>query len=288
MDKRKLTSFSDDGAPGAGSVPPIGAPITEADLHAYVDDQLAPARRAEVEQFLDARPDERQRVEDWQQQNDMLAALLDPVLQEPLPLRLPLRREAKPMRWRALAAGLAIALLSAGTAWWARGAMDGEAARLAFARSPASFTGNATDLSGFAHRAAVAHVVYSPDLRRPVEVGADQEQALVAWLTKRMGTAVKPPQLQGLGYELVGGRLLPGDKGPVAQFMYAAPGGGRLTLYITQEIAGQDTAFHFGRDGPVNVFYWVDRNLGYALSAGVDRAELLRVSQAVYEQLTPR
>ena len=49
-------------------------------------------------------------------------------------------------------------------------------------------------LTGFAHRAAVAHVVYSPDVRRPVEVGADQEQALVTWLTKRMGTDVRPPR----------------------------------------------------------------------------------------------
>jgi anti-sigma factor RsiW len=288
MDKRKFTSFSGDGMPGFEGLPPVGSPITEADLHAYVDDQLTSARRVEVANYLEARPDERERVDDWQQQNHMLAALLDPVLKEPLPLRLPLKREATPMRWRAVAASLAIAVVSASSAWWARGSMDGEAARLAFAQSPAAFTGNATDLSGFAHRAAVAHVVYSPDLRRPVEVGADQEQALVTWLTKRMGTTVKPPLLQSVGYELIGGRLLPGDKGPVAQFMYAAGGGERLTLYVTHEIAGQDTAFHFGHDGPVNVFYWVDKNLGYALSAGVDRAELLRVSQAVYQQLTPR
>lgn len=110
----------------------------------------------------------------------------------------------------------------------------------------------------------------------------------MTWLTKRMGTAVRPPSLGSLGYELIGGRLLPGDKGPVAQFMYGAAGNQRLTLYVTREVQGQDnTAFKFGKDGPVNVFYWVQDHFGYAISAGADRPELMRVSQEVYRQLKP-
>ena len=85
--------------------------------------------------------------------------------------------------------------------------------------------------------------------------------------------------------ELIGGRLLPGDKGPVAQFMYGAAGGQRLTLYVTREVAGQDAAFRFGQDGPVNVFYWVDGQFGYAISAGAGRDELMKVSKEVYRQL---
>ena len=40
-------------------------------------------------------------------------------------------------------------------------------------------------------------------------------------------------------------------------------------------------AFRFGQDGPVSVFYWVDDRFGYALSAGADREELMKVSQEV-------
>ena len=257
------------------------SPITEADLHAYVDRQLPAARHLEVERFLAARPDELERIQDWQQQNEMLRGLLDPVLDEPLPLHLPLAAAATVWPWRGLAAAVLIAVVSAGAAWSVRGALDADAARLALANRS-----NGGDLTGFARRAAIAHVVYSPDVRRPVEVGADQEQALVTWLTKRLGTAVHPPALGVLGYELIGGRLLPGDQGPVAQFMYGAVGGQRLTLYVTREVAGQDMAFQFGRDGPVNVFYWGDDRFGYAISAGTDRDELLKVSQAVYEQLS--
>lgn len=271
-----------------------GSPITEADLHAYVDRQLTPERHAEVAQYLASRPDEMARVRDWQQQNDLLRGLLNPVLDAPLPSRLPLEPAATVIPWRGLAAGLAIALVSAGSSWFVRGSIDAEATRLALADSARSAPLSAsagTELSGFARRAAVAHVVYSPDVRRPVEVGADQEQQLVAWLSKRLGTEIKPPSLNAVGYELIGGRLLPGDSGPVAQFMYHDATGQRLTLYVTREapkLAGQsETAFRFGQDGPVKVFYWVDKNFGYAISGGAERQDLLRVSQEVHRQLAP-
>jgi anti-sigma factor RsiW len=296
-------------APGDGR-----PPVAEADLHAYADRRLPPARHAEVDAFLAAHPAERRRVDDWRAQNLALKRLLDPVRDEPLPLRLPLARpraaanDAAGGRWlrgpgRSLAAGLAIAVLCGGSAWWGRGAYDGRMQReAAVAAAP-----TAARLPGFAHRAAVAHAVYSPDARRPVEVGADQEQALVTWLTKRLGTAVRPPDLRALGYALVGGRLLPGERGPVAQFMFERAVGGiggiggasggaggrraeaeRLTLYVTREDAGRETAFRFGQDGPVNVFYWVDRDFGYALSSGAGRPELLRVAEAVHRQLEDR
>lgn len=265
------------------------APVTEADLHAYADGLLTADRRAAIEGFLDRHPDQRLRVEDWRTQNQALKQLLDPVLAEPLPLGIPLQRPMQTWPWRSMAAGVAIAVLSAGSAWWLRGAVDDNGRRMAAASSSVESTaGDANPLRGFAHRAAVAHVVYSPDVRRPVEVGAEQEQALVTWLTKRMGTSVRPPDLRSVGYSLIGGRLLPGDKGPVAQFMFDGTKGERLTLYVTREDAGRETAFRFGQDGPVNVFYWVDKDFGYAISAGADRQALLRVAESVYNQLGPR
>lgn len=266
-----------------------GAAITEADLHAYVDGQLSPDRRAQVERYLIARPEEGQRIREWQKHNDMLRSLLNPVLEEPVPLHLRRRPPAGASPWRSLAAGVVIAAASAGSAWIARGSIDAEAMRLALARPDRVVVPADSGLDGFAHLAAVAHVVYSPDVRRPVEVGADQEQQLVTWLSKRLGTAVRPPSLKSVGYELIGGRLLPGSSGPVAQFMYHDITGQRLTLYVTREVPKSEgepeVAFRFGRDGPVNVFYWIDKDVGYAISGGADREELLRVSQEVHRQL---
>lgn len=261
-------------------VPCSGSPITEADLHAYADGQLAPARHAEVDAFLAAHPQDQTRVADWQAQRRALHALLDPVLDEPLPLRLPLKAPSRQLPWRALAASVAIAAVSAGAAWTVRGAMDARHLQTVLATA-----GPDRAAGGYAQRAAIAHAVYAPDMGRPVEVSADNEKGLVTWLTKRMGAPVRAPSLSQVGYELVGGRLLPGGSGPVAQFMYGGADGQRLTLYVTREAAGGQTAFQFTQEGSVRVFYWVEGQFGYALSGAVSRDELQRVSQEVYKQL---
>ena len=273
------------------------SPITEADLHAWVDGHLAAERAREVEAYLAARPEEAHRVEAWRAQKQELRSLFDPVQDEPMPARL--LRAARPRTpWYAqrLAAAFAIAVVSGALGWSLRGGLQDGAPRLA-QQAPAT---GIVQASAFAQRAAIAHAVYSPDQRRPVEVDAAHEDQLVAWLSKRMGAPMKPPHLQTLGYALEGGRLLPGGKGPVAQFMYRDYAGAKLTLYVSNEIgdlnplgapkpsgtgANQDTAFRFAQEGGVNVFYWVDGTFGYALSAQADRAELARVSAEVYRQL---
>ena len=185
------------------ALPSMGSPIAEADLHAYADGQLAAARRAEVETFLAAHPQDRARVDAWQAQRQALRSLLDPVLDEPLPLRLPLAPPARAWPWRALAAGIAVAVFSGGAAWIARGELDHDRIRAALAAA-AQTPGARRQLC-----AAVAHAVYAPDMGRPVEVGGDNEKALVTWLTKRLGAPVSAPSLSALGYELVGAACCP-------------------------------------------------------------------------------
>ena len=68
--------------------------------------------------------------------------------------------------------------------------------------------------------------------------------------------------------------------------MYHDSSGQRLTLYVsTENTVSRDTGFRCAKEGPVNVFYWVDGKFGYALSAGIDKGELARVATAVYDQL---
>jgi anti-sigma factor RsiW len=135
----------------------------------------------------------------------------------------------------------------------------------------------------------VAHAVYSPEVRYPVEVRADQEAHLVTWLSKRLGTQLRAPKLESVGYSLMGGRLLPGENGPVAHFMYQSDRGARVTLYVRSDMASnRSTAFRYAREGNVGVFYWVDSKLGYALSsADISKEDLLNVANAAYQQLNP-
>ncbi|MGB8543788.1 MAG: anti-sigma factor [Azonexus sp.] len=259
--------------------------ITEADLHAYVDGQLPETRRAEVEDYLAAQPEAAARVRAYCVQRDALRQHYDPVLDEEIPASL-WRLAAKPpvavdgkkqpflSRWslQRFAAGVVIAVIGGAAGWLGHARYQGGEQMVQMIPLP--------------RQAAVAHVVYSPDVRRPVEVTADQEDQLVKWLSKRLGTPVTPPKLGAIGYELIGGRLLPGNSGPVAQFMYHDASGQRLTLYVTTEnTTNHDTGFRFAKEGPVNVFYWVDGKFGYALSAGIEKGELARVATAVYDQL---
>lgn len=108
----------------------------------------------------------------------------------------------------------------------------------------------------------------------------------MTWLSKRLGTPLKPPHLSQTGYDLLGGRLLPGGDGPVAQFMYQDSQGRRLALYV--RVAAKDsgeTAFRFLQQNKIGVFYWIDGKFGYALSGEMDKVELLSIAIAVYAEL---
>lgn len=248
------------------------APILEEDLHAYVDGLLPETRSAEVESFLAANPKEADRVRAYQKQKEALRALFDSILDDPIPPRLlhPKRLWSWPvLRYAAIVAWIT---LGGALGWLVRGADSRKA----------------DESSGFARQAATAHAVYSPEVRHPVEVGRDQEEHLVTWLSKRLGAPLKPPHLSQLGFEMVGGRLLPGTRGPVAQFMYQDEKGQRLTLYVRMDPATKgETAFRYTQEGKVGVFYWLDGPFGYALSGEMKKEELLKVANAIYHQLNP-
>ncbi|HSN22208.1 MAG TPA: anti-sigma factor [Usitatibacter sp.] len=212
-------------------------------------------------------------TEEDQKYADLTAAIkrrYDPVLTEPIPARMYLKSPGWIEYARAavvLAAGIAI-----GLAVPAFG--PDKPKTIAMQQLPI--------------RAAQAHLVYSPEVRHPVEVDAKQEDHLVKWLSKRLDVPLKVPVLTQEGFELLGGRLLPGGEGPVAQFMYQDAAGKRLTLYVTPTKKGEPqelTSFRFAKEGNVSVFYWIDDDCGYALSGEVDKATLAKVASLVYKQL---
>ena len=204
-------------------------------------------------------------------QNNLLRRQFDAVLTEPIPARMYLKRPPWLDYARAavfIAVGLGIGL----SIPWMR--PTPQAAAIAITPLPV--------------RAARAHLVYSPEVRHPVEVEAKEQDHLVKWLSKRLDHQLKVPVLSTEGFELLGGRLLPGTDGPVAQFMYQDATGKRLTLYVTRPHKGDEiTAFRFAQEGRVSVFYWIDRDCGYALSGELDKPQLSRVATLVYRQLEP-
>jgi anti-sigma factor RsiW len=244
-------------------------PVAEAELHAYVDGGLSEGAKAEIEAWLRAHPEDAEKMRAYAEQNALLRSLYDQVLDEPVPAAL---LAVHPRGWRRYLAAAVIFALGIGLGWLVRG----------------EFITPQVVPASFARQAATAHVVFAPEVRHPVEVAANDEEHLVGWLSKRLGTALKAPKLAPLGYELIGGRLLSGPQGPVAQFMYQDGRGQRLTLYVSKQRGEpRDTAFRFTQEDRVSVFYWVDGNYGYALSGEVKRDQLLQVAEVVYKQLNP-
>ena len=138
----------------------------------------------------------------------------------------------------------------------------------------------------FARQAALTHALYAADVNRPVEIWAPEEKRLVAWLTKRLGFPVHAPDLNSVGYALVGGRLVAGNEQPTALFMYENSDEAAADAAGPQAADGAaESAFRYAIEDGVGVYYWIDDQCGYALSGSLDRAQLLAIGRLVYGQL---
>jgi anti-sigma factor RsiW len=136
----------------------------------------------------------------------------------------------------------------------------------------------------FAQRADIAYAVYAPEQRHAVEVAAAQQDHLVNWLSKRLNRTLTIPSLAEYGFQLVGGRLLPGEEGPAAQFMYQNAAGERLTLYTTTVTRTQGK-IRVLRDGPRTTYYWAANRAGYALSGQIGEEKLQAIAYDTCKEL---
>ena len=241
-------------------------PITEDDLHAYVDRVLEPERHAEVAAYLGDHPDVARRIAAFSGQRDLLRAALAPIAGEPLPAELNLariieQRSRRPavMRW-AMAAVLLLCIGSIG-GWTMRSAVE------------PSLSG----LTALAQEATASYKVYAPDRIRPVEVHAADSVQLTQWVSDRLRRPIKVPDLKTSGYRLMGGRLVATAHGPAAMFMYDNDRGSRIVV-LTRPMssADQNAPMTPQSQDDVGGFAWADDGLGYSL-----------VGQAAPESLRP-
>ncbi len=295
-------------------------------LHAYVDGELAPDDVVAVERARASDPAAAAEVAALRAQKNALHARFDPVLDEPHRLSLGNARSAattmrvgawmSSRQWMgaALAATLILGIgVAAG--WLARGDADNRAIARADNGSANRVVSSASTLGAsdarfgdFVRVAAVSHAIYTPEARHPVEVPAAEEAHLVAWLSKRLDAPLVVPHLGDAGWNLLGGRLLPAQMGPVAQFMYQDGHGRRLTLAVShakggavKDVSGERVstvhrdstaasdaptpAFRITEENGNTTFYWIDTDYGYALTGRLARGEMTELADRVYRQL---
>jgi anti-sigma factor RsiW len=246
--------------------------ISDDDLHAAADRCLPPERQAEVEAAVAGSADAAARVGFYRHLNAALHTGYDFMLNEPVPARLTVRPRRR--SWQALArVAAALVLLAAGTAggWLAHDLTHGYDQQE----------------EALADLAAEAHVLYASQVSNPVEIPKAEQDHLLALLSKNLDRPVRAPDLSAIGYDFLGGRLLPSGRNRAGQLMYQNVAGNRVTLYFIAAADQQDSAFRFIPVQSVSVYYWHDDDFAYALASELPREQLKAICSEVYSQLNP-
>ena len=235
--------------------------VTEAELQAWLDGELAAERCDAVRRHLAEHPEDARRLDSYRRQAGLIATAFSQL--DPAPAVRPAMRPGKLM---VAAAAVLLLVAGVGAGWLGR-----DLARTSSA-----------DLAGYA---LSAHRLYAAEARHSVEVTAEDSDHLVAWLSKRLDHPLRIPSLEAAGYRFVGGRLLPSEYGPAAQLMYEDADRRRVTLYLCAAELKDGTEFQTARSGPVTALLWREAGLAWAMVGDIDRDRLMDLAQQVQSEL---
>lgn len=245
------------------------AEVHEDELHAFVDGQLPRGRCTAVLAYLGQRPEEVMRLAAYARHKEELRSRLEEIglssedprtakLQRALAERLTGR--ARYRDWLRRAAAMAVLL---GAGWW----------------SHTLYQQYLTDrLPDVVMEAAQAHEIFSGDRDRPVELTAVATTDMAAWFSSRLGELVEIPSLQAMGLRLVGGRLLAGDEGPVAQLIYEDASGYRISLGVSSAPSDVGPELEVVSLQGLTAGYWHEGDLTYALVAKASEQQLVAIA----------
>ncbi len=251
-------------------------PISEEDLHAYVDGLLNAERQRSVEAYLETHPDVMARIRGWQTTREMLQRTLGAAAEEPVPPALNIahlaaarrRRRMAPMR---VAAALVLGFgLGAAGGWMARGP------------SVAASSG----VAALAMQAADAQRAFAGDHVHPVEFRAAELPDVLGWIGDRLGRPVAPPDLTGAGYRLMGGRMLATPEGVACLFMYDDDHGTRISV-VMRPMRDQDLTAPMRpvNDAGTFGFVWARDGLGVSVVASKQLPTLHDLSNRVRDEM---
>lgn len=251
-------------------------PFSEYDVHMALDGELPVEERDRFEAWLDANPEMKAKSERLAEDKGKLREAVAGVVKEPLPDRLTALVESKRpaaamawWNWRAAAAAAAI---------FAVGAVAGYfiAAGVPFA------SGQEERL---AEQAIDAYSTYPADLPHTVEVDGGDKDYLDRWLSKRTGLKVVAPDLSDQGFELLGGRILPGGQAPAALLVYKDEAGNQVSIYMMPQPGDKIRGTYAAEEGGPNAIYWLDKGFGCAIVSNLSQDRMRDVARNAWRQL---
>ena len=249
---------------------PTSRPVSEDDLHAYVDGLLPQEDRARVERYLADHPDAAARIGDWQESRETLRRAFAHKAEEPIPAalnpaRLAERRAAR--RWPPyrVAASIAAALIVGGTGGWVL-------------RGPQLPSG----IRALGMQAAMVQRVFATEGVQNTGFDARDRARIAGWAEARLGRPVPPPDLSALGFTLIDGHAVATESGPACMFMYGNGQGQRITILV-RRMTGSDIPVPIrpiaGRGA--TGFAWMSGGYAYSVMASRPLPDLRTVSDRV-------
>ena len=278
-------------------------------LAAYLDGELEPAWRHEVEAWLHADPAARQRLVELTRSAHLVRLAFDEVMREPVPDRLivaarggaapptpgaqilPMRRgltgaRTPPRRWwfgLPVAASLLGLLVGGGAAYFGIGRLLSEGAGGKQQVLEAAAANNAW----LDNAAGYFKLYVSAGDNLPVDIPAtgDPREALQK-ISQSLPHEVRLPDLKPWGLDFRGARLVVEEGRPAAELVYTTGNKaiGPLTLIIGSS-KQPDISPTFDHRQDVNLLYWRHQGRAYALVGQADIGYLWGIANDVAWQL---
>ena len=238
---------------------------SEAELHAFVDDQLPAKRRDEVQAWLAAHPADAERVDAWRRDARRLRTALAGYgddLAPTLDLSHVRRRvrQRRQRRWTT-AAGLVLALGLGGLGGW----QARDAAWMAAVRPMAD--------------AVQAHRLFADAAGLDVQVSDPQQ--LQAWLGRHFNRVGQLPDLTAYGLRPVGARLLANEMGPAGLLVFEDADGERISLFVRSPGSRYNMPDGQRLEGTLEARYWSHGAYAFAVVSPAADTRAAQVRQAL-------
>ncbi|MGI8569110.1 MAG: anti-sigma factor family protein [Methylocella sp.] len=274
-----------------------GPPVSEAELHGFVDGDMDHGRREAVQAYLAASPGDAARVETWRRQNETIRATFAPVETGPLPWSLPLAPGAWGVAATRHAAG-GQAEASGSHSWRER--WFARLIGLSFA-SGALLAASAAYLAGR---------VNAPEAAPPSSEGstpAGMNDTFVTRATSALRPFERPPKAVRLspnsdgpgqdtaapilpnlsvdGLKLAGVRAMPGEQGQMLCLVYARPDEANIAFCAEKAGDPGESVPRVSGNFPSAAITWRQKGTNYALVGALPEAGLRALADAVRAQV---
>ena len=244
-------------------------------LHAFADGELEGEDKKAVEELLATNEEARKALSSINYQKAELRKVYNGTLEEAIPASLIAATHGRPSR-RVLpylaAACAAMLLVMGGSIGWY------------VAQNKVQTSGQVLTAS-LAERALIAHANYSAEPLHSVEVAAADQDHLQTWLSKRVGSDFKIPDLQKDGYTFLGGRLLAESSAPAGQLMYETNDKKRVSILFTANADGKSSDLQLEQKGKLITCFWSNAKLAMAVTGEMSPEQMKQLGPSVFAQI---